>query len=154
PETDAQYPTLESDVRALILNLWNGMNPLFMGVASEPSNLETIFRYMGTQGIEVPGEDQRKKTAKDIEQLVQQQPVPTGQPDMNGKPIMVPSIQPDPDIDDLNVAGQTAKKWLISDSGLEARESNPAGYANVLAYSKACSQMAKAAMLKQAIAGQ
>lgn len=156
PEIDGQYPVLEADVRSLLLNLWNGNNPLFVSVASDPDNMENIFRYMGTKGIQVPGEQQRKKTYKDIEQLAQSAPVPEpqGQVGQDGQPIMLPSIQPDPNVDDLNIAGQTAKKWLISDAGLAVRDSNPPGYANVLAYSKACTQLAKMEMLKQAIASQ
>lgn len=154
PEVDAQYPTLESDVRALTLSLWNGANPLFLSVAQDPQNLETIFRYMGTRGIEVPGEDQRKKTYKDIEQLLQEAPHEAGPSETTGQPIYLPSVAPDPDVDNLQVAGDTAKKWLISDAGLEAKQTNPTGYQNVLAYAKACSQLAKAQALKQAIATQ
>ena len=155
PEVDAQYPTLEADVRSLVLNLWNGMNPIFMSVAQVPENLETIFRYMGTQGIEVPGEDQRKKTYKDIQQLTQGQPVPTQQLNpQTGQPVLVPSVQPDPDVDNLQVAADTAKKWLISDTGLQMRDENPAAYQNVKLYAQACAQLQKQHELQQAIAGQ
>ncbi len=153
PEVDAQYPVLESDVRSLLLQLWNAPNPLFLGVAQDPQNMETIFRYMGTRGIEVPGEDQRKKTYKDIQQLLQEAPRDGGV-GQDGQPIQLPSIAPDPDVDNLQIAGDTAKKWLISDAGLDARQTNPQGYANVLAYSKAASQLAKAQAFKQAIATQ
>lgn len=152
PEIDGQYPVLESDVRSLLISLFNGNNPLFVSVASDPTNLENIFRYMGTKGIQVPGEQQRKKTYKDIEQLSQTAPEPSGQIGQDGKPILVPSVKPDPDVDDLNIAGQTAKKWLTSDAGL-ALQGTP-GYENVVAYSKACTQLAKMEILKQAIAAQ
>jgi len=168
PEVDAQYPTLQADLRSLILNLYNGApaNPLTMGVLQVPENLEYVMRMLGATDLQVPGEQQRIKTNKDIERLVQEQPTVTpaqpGQPPSEQNPQgiqpqppqVLPSVQPDPDVDDLKVAADTCKAWLISDAGLEAKETNPAGYQNVLAYLKACTQLGKAQQLQQTVAAQ
>lgn len=168
PEVDAQYPTLQADIRNLIMNLYNGApaNPLTLSMLQIPENLEYVMRMLGATDLEVPGEQQRIKTNKDIERLVQEQPVMTppqpGQPpnEQNPQgvppqpPQAIPSIQPDADVDDLKVAADTCKAWLISDAGLEAKETNPMGYQNVLAYLKACTQMGKAQQLQQAVAAQ
>lgn len=164
PEVDAQYPVLEADVRALLMSMWNAPNPIFLSVAQQPNNLEYLFRSMGVSDLEVPGQQQRVKTYRDIKQLLQEQPqeVPAPeQPQIPGQPpappqppLLIPSVQPDPDVDDMGVAAQTAKDFLISDKGMEAQQTNPAGYANVKAYLKACSQQQKAAEFKQAIAAQ
>jgi hypothetical protein len=157
PETDAQYPVLEADVRAITLQMFNN-NPVFQQVVvAVPENLETVMRYAGLKGIQTPGEQQRKATNGVIEQLVQQQPqqvttinAQTGQPETQ----MLPSIPPDPDADNLQIAGETAKSWLVSDEGIEARVQNQMGWENVKAYSKACSMLQKQQELQQAIAEQ
>jgi len=165
PELDSQYPTLESDVRQLLTTLFNSGNELFMQVAGTPVNLESIFRRMGVTDIEVPGEDQRKKTYRDIQQLLQGQPTevqpppqPPQQPGMPPppppQPQLIPSVQPDPESYNLGVAADTAKSWMLSDEGSTAQTSNPAGFENVRAYLKACSQLQKAQQFQQAIAAQ
>lgn len=159
PEVDAQYPVLEADVRGLLTSMWNAPNPLFLAVAQQPENMEYLFRMMGATDLEVPGEQQRKKTYRDIVQLVQEQPQEgqPGQDPQTGEPTppqSVPSVQPDPNVDDLKVAGETAKGWLISDKGMEVKQANPAGYQNVLLFAKACQMLQKQAEMQQAIAAQ
>ncbi|MGH9426945.1 MAG: hypothetical protein ACRD2L_11670, partial [Terriglobia bacterium] len=152
PEVDAQYPTLQADIRSLMLNLWNGANPLFEAVAQDPRNLEYIFRVMGATDLQVPGEDQRKKTYKDIEQLLQEMPQQGAPTPENPQGSFIPSVLPDPDVDNLKVAQETAKSWLISEAGMDAKTNNPAGYENVKAYAKACDQLQKMILFKAALA--
>lgn len=128
--------------------------------------METVFRGIGLNDLQVPGEEQRVKTFKDIEQMEhvppqQGQPVPAEPPTpMNPQgtpaqpPPLIPSVEPDPDVDNLKVAGETAKTWLISDAGQEAKVNNPPWYLNVKLYAMACTQLQKLAMLKEAIASQ
>lgn len=158
PEVDAQFPVLEADVRSLLISLFNGPNPIFLQTVATPENLEYMFRMMGVSDIQVPGEQQRKKTNLDIMQLAQEQPQP-GQPgvDPTGKPIPpqpIPSIVPDPDADDLKVAAATAKAWLISDKGIEVKQANPMGWLNVKLFSKACAMIEKQQELQQLMAAQ
>lgn len=160
PEVDAQYPTLQADVRALISGMYNtaAENPLTLQIFQDPDNLEYAFREMGALDLEIPGEQQRIKTYKTIDQLLQQQPEqvpaqpPSEQNPQGSPPQVLPSIQPDPDVDDLKIVATTANKWLISDKGIEAMTQNPVGYANVKAFFKAASQMEKAKELQQQVA--
>lgn len=168
PEVDAQYPTLQSDIRALITSLYNEApgNPLSLQIFSSRANLEYTFKTLGATEIEIPGAQQEKKTYKDIEQLITEQPQqgeplppqppspanPEGTPAQPGP--LIPSIIPDPDVDDLKVAAETCKTWLISDAGIEAAGTNPAGYANVKSYLKACTQLAKQQEFQQLVAAQ
>lgn len=168
PEVDAQYPTLQSDIRALITNLYNNAasNPLTLQTISVPENLEYVFRQMGANDLEVPGEQQRIKTYKDIQQLIQEEPqqtpaVPPRPPSpqepqgfQGQEPQFLPSVKPDPDVDDLKVASETAQKWLISDKGMELKQSQPMAYENVKAYKKACDQLGLAKQFKQLVAAQ
>lgn len=166
PEVDSQYPTLQSDIRALMTNLYNNApgNPLTLQVVQQPENLEYIFRTMGANDLEVPGEAQRTKTYKDIDQLLQEQPQqsdaapaqpptpdnPQGAPPQDAQ--FIPSVKPDPDVDDLKVASETCKNWLIEN--FEVSKTNPMGYENVKAYKKACDMMGKAQQLQALVAAQ
>ena len=161
PDVDAQYPTMQADIREMLLNFFDNVaaNPLFAAVAQQPENLEYIFDTLGVGDLQVPGEQQRKKTSADIEQLLQeqpqagmQQPPKPGQPPMPPQP--VPSVMPDPLVDNLPQALATTKEWLISDKGMEAKIQNPPGYQNVYLYCKAIDQLQKAQEFSQAIAAQ
>lgn len=160
PEVDAQYPTLQADIRALVTGMYQNVatNPISMQLFSDPDNIEYALRQQGIDDIEVPGEQQRIKTYKTIDQLLTQQPQqlpaqsPSPQMPQGAPPQMLPSIQPDPDVDDLKVVATTSKKWLISDTGIEAMQENPAGYANVKAFLKACTQLEKQQELQQQMA--
>jgi hypothetical protein len=57
-------------------------------------------------------------------------------------------------VDNLQVAADTAKSWLLSDDGMTAQQAQPAGYENVKAYLKACTQLLKAQQFQQAMAMQ
>jgi hypothetical protein len=159
PEVDAQYPTLQADVRGLITQLYtnDAANPISLQLFQDPDNLEYALTEMGASDIQVPGEQQRIKTYKMIDQLLQQQPqqVPAQPPSphnpQGAPPQLIPSIKP-AEYDDLKIIATTTNKWLISDEGLEAQTQNPAGFANVEAFWKAASQMEKAKELQQQVA--
>lgn len=159
PEVDAQYPTLQADTRALITQLYtnDAANPISLQLFQDPDNLEYAMTEMGATDIQIPGEQQRIKTYKTIDALLQQQPQqipaqpPSPQNPQGAPPQLIPSIKP-AEYDDLKIIATTTNKWLISDEGLEAQQSNPAGFANVEAFWKAASQMEKAKELQQQVA--
>lgn len=159
PEVDAQYPTLQADKRGLITQLYtnDAANPISLQLFGDPDNLEYALTEMGASDLTVPGEQQRIKTYKTIDQLLQQQPQqipaqpPSPQAPQGAPPQLIPSIKP-AEYDDLKIIATTANKWLISDEGLEAQTQNPAGFANVEAFWKAASQMEKAKELQQQVA--
>ena len=135
-----------------------------LALAQTRDNAEYTLREMGLSDIQVPGEQQQKKTYKDILQLIQEQPQqgapipaqPAGPTNPQGTPAqpgpMIPSVMPDPLIDsNLPVALQTTQEWLISDEGLEMRTSNPMAYQNVVLYAKACQQLMKQQEFTQAL---
>lgn len=166
PEVDAQYPVLQADIRGLLMSLMNEGNPLFLSDMQQPENREYLYREIGIGDVEVPGEQQRIKTRRDIDQLLQEQPVqgqpipaqpsspqnPQGSPEMPGP--MIPSVEPDPIIDDLSVALNTTQEFMISDEGQEAKTTQPAGFQNVYLYAKACQQLIKNQQFQNAIASQ
>jgi len=60
----------------------------------------------------------------------------------------VPSLEPDPIVDDLGVAFTTCQEWLRSDAGQTAKTDKPQGYQNIYLYAKACQQLQKAEQLQ------
>lgn len=158
PEVDAQYPTLQADVRGLLLSLLNEGNPLFLASMQTPENMEYLWTQLGLTDVQSPGEDQRKKTLNDIDQLSQEPPQTIQQPQQPGMPPeppqMVPTVKPDALIDNLPVALATVQQWLRSDEGQQVKQSNPMGYLNVYSYAKAIDQLQKQAAFQQAVVGQ
>lgn len=158
PEVDQQYPILQSQVAALYSQLLIQPNEISMALMSNPENLEEVITKVGLTDLQVPGEDQREKTHRDIDQLLEGQPMAMPAPQMPGQPPMppqqVPSLEPDPIIDDLSVAFKTCQEWLRSEAADTAKTDNPHGYLNVYLYAKACQQMGKAQELQNAIATQ
>ena len=77
----------------------------------------------------------------------------TGQPTQS----MMPSMMPDDFLDDPMVVVQVVKDWAVGPAGMQARDDNPMGYQNVIAYGKLSQQKvmeAQAAALQaQAEAG-
>lgn len=156
PEVDQQYPVLQAELRGLLLSLMQGPSPL-AAVAMSPDNLGDTLRRLGLTELEEPGADQKRKTYLDIEQMLQPQPQPDGsmapaKPVLNQQGVLLPTLQPDPVVDRLDVAKETARKWLLSEKGLAARKDQPGAYANVRLYMQACDMMMKGQQMQQALA--
>jgi hypothetical protein len=80
---------------------------------------------------------------EDITQLMQGQPAPAPMPDpMTGQPIMLPSVQPDKDIDDLQVTQDTVKEY-VTKNYRELKEQTPQQFQNILLYLKLAVQFQK-----------
>jgi hypothetical protein len=163
PEVAAQFPVNQADIQGMLMAFITGANPVAAPIILSPDNVEYTFTHIGLKDLVIPGAQQKKKTYKVIQQLLQEQPQtappqppppqpPGAPPPPPPQPTPIPSIAPNQDVDDLGIAGKTAKDWLISDEGMEAEAQNPQGFQNVELYAKACSQIQKAQQLQQALA--
>ncbi len=144
PETDQGFPMTYAEVKAfwerLITANSSGKNPYINAIMDDPENQEEIATWTGTPGLVVPGRDMRNKVLQQIDQLMQGQPIPTMVPVPGGQPgappmakrIMMPSIQPNRELDDLDVTVKTVKKW--AQKHWEKEKENPQGWQNILAY--------------------
>jgi hypothetical protein len=102
----------------------------------DPLNIEEIFELIQVPGFESAVRDQKEKTLSDIQQLLNEQPI-QGQPGPDGSPAPPqPSIPSDPFDNHAVVAGIVAK-WMISKTGQQAKNQQPAGFANVQAFQSA-----------------
>lgn len=128
PEADDAFPATWSEIRANIIRLMQTRDPYLLKVLSHPVNAELVKNYIGTPGIVLPDEDNRSKQFREIDELLRGEPV-------KGKDgVWIPSVIPDPLVDDAQVHIETIQEWAVSDDGIEAKRSNPAGYANVMAH--------------------
>lgn len=141
PETAEGFPATYEQIQQRIMTLLTAKQvvPALAALMSDPDNAASIARYVLPDQMTMPGDEQRAKVKKVINRLAQGKPGLA--PDPNGKPIPVPSIMPEPDVDDPSVCQTLAKKWLLKN--FDQEETNRNGYANVLAYLKVSAQMAR-----------
>jgi len=159
PETDQNFPMSFAEVRAFwekLLEFSSGRkNPYIAAMLDDPTNQEQIANWTGVPGLVVPGRDMRNKVLRTIDLLMQQRPIrrPAGPPAMAvpGVPPLVappepdddlmPSIEPDKEMDDLDVIQKTIRHW--AQKNFDKKEQNPDGFRNVIAYYKLAVKFAK-----------
>jgi len=134
-EADDQFPLTLADRRDTLFSILKEFPPEVQQALTllDPINIEEICELLQIPGFESAIQDQKEKTLKDIEQLLQEQPVempgPNGQP---GPP--QPSKQVDV-YDNHMVAANILWKWCVANQNV--KEQNPAGFANVVAFGQA-----------------
>lgn len=143
-ECNDDFPMTLADRRDSVFSLLKDFSPEVQGALSiiDPLNIEEIFELIQVPGFESSIKDQKEKTLNQIQQLLNEQPLP-GQPGPNGQPgPPQPSIPPDA-YDNHGVVATVAAAWMVSKTGQQAKAQNPAGFANVEAYQAAHMQMAQ-----------
>lgn len=135
PEISETFPVSWSQKRDVILNLIQMQNEDIAAVIRHPENAGLIANIVGVPELFIPGNDSRDKQLYEISKLIQTEPM-----EMPPSPVnptgMQSSVPIDPELDDNKVEGETCRAWLTSPVGQDAKENNPAGYANVLAHMK------------------
>lgn len=152
PQTAEGFPSTYEQIQSRIMQLLTAKNlaPAIGNLITDPDNARTIARYVLPEEMSLPGEEQSAKIKKVINRLAQAKPV-VGQ-DPKGEPIALPSILPEPEVDDPKECVALSKKWLLKNFDQEV--TNPGGYSNVLAYLKASARLAKQQMADAAIQAQ
>lgn len=154
PETDAGFPATYQEIQARLMQLLaqNQKMPIVAQMLSDPKIQRVMAQYLLPPQIKLPLDAQLSKIEKIIHRLAQDPNGPVAQPNPanpQGPPIVVPSIIPEPNVDDPAVCQSEAKQWLLAN--FEQAETNPKGYNNVLAYLTVSSQMAKQAAAAAAL---
>jgi hypothetical protein len=162
PESDAGFPATYQEIQARLMQLLaqNQKMPIVAQMLADPKIQRVMAQYLLPPEIKLPLDAQLSKIEKVIHRLAQDSNGPVVQPNPGGPqlpPIVVPSIIPEPNVDDPAVCHSESKQWLISN--WEQAETNPKGYNNVLAYMTVSAQMEKqqaaaAALTMQAQANQ
>jgi hypothetical protein len=141
-EANDDFPMTLADRRDSVFSLLKDFSPEVQQSLSvlDPLNVEEIFELIQVPGFESAVKDQKEKTLNQIQQLLQEQPLP-GQPGPDGQPgPPQPSIAPD-QYDNHGVVATVAAAWMVSKTGQQTKAQNPAGFANVEAYQAAHLQM-------------
>jgi hypothetical protein len=135
PEVSETFPVSWTQKRDVILNLIQMQNEDIAAVIRHPENSGLVAQIIGVPELHIPGDDSRNKQLYEIAQLLREQPM-EGPPSPENPTGLLPSVEVDPDVDEHEVEVEICKTWLRSDVGLDAKTSNPAGRANVLAHMK------------------
>lgn len=146
-ECNDDFPMTLSDRRDSVYSILKEFPPEVQQALSvlDPLNIEEIFELIQIPGFQSAVRDQKEKTLAQIQQLLNEQPLP-GQPGPDGQPgPPQPSVPPDA-YDNHGVVATVAAAWMVSKTGQQAKASNPAGFANVEAYQAAHMQLAQPPM--------
>ena len=154
PETDEGFPATYEEVQSRFMTLLGqmGKTPYLGQFLGDPDLKALILHYILPPGTKLPGENERAKIKTILHNLSQDKNGPVVQPNPAnpaGPPVVIPSILPEPAVDDPAVCQAEAKTWLLDN--WEQEQTNPKGYGNVLAYLTVSAQMAKEQAAEQAI---
>lgn len=147
PEADETFPRMKSQQRAVIQQLMQSEDPVVAEMLGDPANVGQIRALLGLADFTIPGECERNKQLREIEQMLKEQPTPKMDP-LTQQPIpgaFDSSVQIDELLDNHKVEFGECLRWASCDDGQEARIQNPAGFQNVRAHAAAH----QAVMMKQ-----
>jgi len=145
-EANENLPITWSQQKDVIMQLLQAGNPEILAILAAPENLPIIRDAIGLTDFFVPGEGDKDKQNDEIKQLLESQPIPTGDPMMPE----ISSVEIDPDYDDNDIHFEICRKWIVSEAGRLAKIENPPGYKNVLLHGKLhLMEIQKAAMMEQ-----
>jgi hypothetical protein len=150
PEMDEAYPVSASDRREQLLNLLGTGNPILSEAVVSPENFDYFKSAHGLAGLKLPGEAARNKQFREIQKLLQAEPIIQEIPEQlsmdpnTGQPIMqppqqieTPSIPVEQIMDDHQAEFRACQIWLNSEEGEEALTNNPQGHRNVVLHGEA-----------------
>jgi hypothetical protein len=126
PEVANGFPESWAQKKDLIVQLIQFNNDYINQALFHPENVGMLAQALGMQNFYIPGEDDRNKQITEIAVLLQQEPL-----DEMGEQ---PSIPIDEILDNHQVELDACRSWMVSDVGLDSKQNNPLGYANVRAH--------------------
>ena len=123
-EASDAFPVSLGQIKDIILKLMELNNEYVNAALYNPENARLIQDAFALTGLKIPGEAQRVKQVKELNDLLTQGPV---SPVQSTVPI-------DPDVDDHAIHISAIISFLVEDVGLDQKTSNPEGYANCIAH--------------------
>ena len=152
PDPDSAYPETTEDKRAAVQTVLSQLSQADPTIALQPDNLKLVKQLSGLDDLVIPGAEARDQALLDIEQLLQEQPVPNvndpqwqkavqqtiAQGQQPPDPPMMCSIEIDPDWDLHKPMADKVQEWLNSPAKREEMlKGNTLGVQNVKLYGKA-----------------
>src|SRR5438128_2899371 len=143
PDPAEQFPLTWSQKRDLFMQMIQMQNPIIGEIMLHPNNAQNTKDALGFPEFYIPGEEDRTKQLIEIRKLS----LVTG----NELPpnAQQSTVSPDPDVDDHSVHIQIIKLFCISQEGLYLKETNPAGYLNVILHLREHQQIMQPQMMQQ-----
>jgi hypothetical protein len=121
-ESSEEFPVAWSQIRGILIELLGLGIPQVNDAILHPENVDFMKKVIGLPQLHVQGEDDRRYQLTIINKLLESPPMMDG----------MPSIPPDPLVGDNDICIMITQAWLISEQGLEAQETNPEGYMNIM----------------------
>lgn len=146
PDTDSSFPESMADKRASLQMVLSQVGQADPSIALQPDNLKLVKQYSGLTDLIIPGAEARDKQLEEIEQLLQEQPVPdesqmpqyiqaAQQAQAQGQPPPPPPLKSSIDIGKYDYDQpefDKCKEWLSSPACREEqRKGNLPGIQNV-----------------------
>lgn len=126
PEASDSFPVSLIQKRDLIMRLIELNNEYLNAALYTPDNASILADVLALTDFKLPGEDQRIKQVLEINELSKGEPV-------EGE-VVVPTVLPEPEVDDDAVHIMVLRSFLASAAGLDLKRVNPPGYANCVAH--------------------
>lgn len=151
-EANENLPITWNQQKDAIMELFGMNNDGINAVLGAPENIPYLKKVIGLGDLTVPGENDRQKEYEEIQLLINSEPIQMPPDPMAMQdammanmppppPQMMPSIEPDFDVDNHALAADIDRRWLLSDAGRLCKMENQAGYQNVLLHLKMHQQM-------------
>lgn len=115
PEGAESFPASTPQKQELLMRLLQMNNAFLNQAIFDPENLHLLADTLAYPDVFIPGEDQRIKQSREIQEL------------LKGNMIM-----PEPEVDDDAIHITTIKNWAVGSTGLDAKMTNPQGYQAVI----------------------
>lgn len=149
PEFADQLPLSWAQIKTTVVELLTMGNEQINAALFHPQNSELMKKAVGLVHLYIPGEEDRKKQYREFQELINGEPMMTGQIDpMTGQPILQPSVMPDEEDDDaVHIA--ICKSFLVSSTGMNLKREFPAQYQNIVLHMKAHEMKVQMQMMQQ-----
>lgn len=135
PEISETFPISWAQKRDVILNLMQMKDEDISAVIRHPENAGLVASIIGVPELFIPGDDSRNKQLAEIAILLLAEPMEVPPNALNPSGLLS-SIPVSPELDEHPVEAEICKAWMRSEVGQDAKETNPPGYANVMAHLK------------------
>lgn len=149
-EASESFPVSINQKKDLVMKLIELNNEFINLALYHPSNRQLLKDVLALNDFKIPGESQRIKQKVETHDLLKSAPIP-GQIDPRSGAAAPgqSSIPIDPLVDDHAIHIEEIKEFLADLPGLDAKQNNPEGYANVQAHQQEHQQ----ALLASALSG-
>ena len=113
PEGDESFPISIAQKQSLLMSLFQLQSPEINEALFQTENRSLISEAFALTEFKMPGEDQRIKQMREINDMMAN----------------MQQIQPEKDVDDNPIHIETTRSFLVSDVGLDLKQTNPQAYA-------------------------